>query len=193
MLGTHVLISAQERSTIPGGLREAAFWVGVRQEVYNAFVNQRSFLPSLEHSNIDRSFEPADDVTWVNRIVVTCADVLRWCFGEGDHSIATYNQLLEYCSNWMIFKPPSFAPIHLGEASEDAVFPEIWLLNGFVTAGLQYYHLTKVLLTAHNPKLPRLGPGQKAASRIMDEELKYSIVNLCGLAESNTQAPPVFV
>jgi len=93
----------------------------------------------------------------------------------------------------MVFKPPSFSPMFFREASEETVFPEVWLLNGFVTAGLQYYYLTKILLTAHNPRMPRLGPGQKTASRTMDEELKSAVVNLCGLAESNTQAPPVFV
>jgi hypothetical protein len=90
LLGAHALISAQERTTMAGGLREAAFWVGLRQEIYVAFVNQRSIMPSLEHCNIDRSFGAAPDHVWSCRMVVICADALRYCFGDGDPSTATY-------------------------------------------------------------------------------------------------------
>lgn len=69
LIGTQLFISAQERSAVTGGLRLAAFWVGLRQEIYVAFVNQRSIIPPLEHCNVDRSFEPADDGTWANRHV----------------------------------------------------------------------------------------------------------------------------
>ncbi|OCK88657.1 uncharacterized protein K441DRAFT_305891 [Cenococcum geophilum 1.58] len=49
-----------------------------------AFVNQCSILLALEHCNIDRSFDPTDDCTWANRILVLCTDVLRYCFGDGN-------------------------------------------------------------------------------------------------------------
>ncbi|KAJ9649400.1 hypothetical protein H2199_000175 [Coniosporium tulheliwenetii] len=153
LLGTHVFISAQERSTVMGGLRQAAFWVGLRQEIYMAFVNQRSILPALEHCNIDRSFDMANDCTWANRIVVHCADVLRYCFGDGEHSVNTYNQLSDYCRDWMAYKPASFSPIFYREASEGELFPEVWLLSDAVVTGLQHYHLARILLTAHNPKI----------------------------------------
>ena len=77
LLGAHAFITAQERATVTGGLRQAAFWVGLRQEIYVAFVNQRSIIPALEHSNIDRSFEAAPDHVWGCRMVVLCADVIR--------------------------------------------------------------------------------------------------------------------
>lgn len=64
LLGAQAFIAAQERAAIGGGLRQAAFWVGLRQEVYVAFVNQRPVLPALEHCNVDRSFEAADDHIW---------------------------------------------------------------------------------------------------------------------------------
>lgn len=169
LLGTQVFLTAQERSTVYGGLRQAAFWVGLRQEIYMAFVNQRTIIPVLEHCNIDRSFENANDCVWANRIVTHCADVLRYCFGDGEQSLANYNRLLDYCDGWYMFKPPSFSPIYYREPHGEAnVFPEVWLLSDAVTTGLQHYHLAKILLTAHNPKVPRLGPGQKQALTKMD-------------------------
>lgn len=64
LLGAQAFIAAQERAAITGGLRQAAFWVGLRQEVYVAIVNQRPVLPALEHCNVDRSFEAAEDHVW---------------------------------------------------------------------------------------------------------------------------------
>ncbi|TKA76956.1 hypothetical protein B0A49_01731 [Cryomyces minteri] len=193
LLGTHVFISAQERSTVGGGLRQAAFWVGLRQEIYVAFVNQRSILPALEHCNIDRSFEPADDCTWSNRMIVHCADVIRYCFGDGEQTTSHYTKLLDYCMEWHAFKPPSFSPIFFRDWDTTNVFPEIWLLGDAVVTGLQHYHLAKILLTAHNPKTPRLGPGRMAALRIMDEEIKDDVRSLCGMAQSNNKTPPNYV
>lgn len=168
LLGTHVFISAQERSTHSGGLRQAAFWIGLRQEIYVAFVSQRSIAPALEHCNIDRSFDAADDCTWANRIVVHCADVIRFCFGDGERSLAHYAALCEYSAQWMLFKPPSFAPIYYREPGENDVFPEMWLLGDHVVCALQHHHLALILLAAHNPRVPRLGPGQKSALKAMD-------------------------
>ncbi|OCK75378.1 hypothetical protein K432DRAFT_429464 [Lepidopterella palustris CBS 459.81] len=193
LLGTHVFISAQERSTVTGGLRQAAFWVGLRQEIYMAFVNQRSILPVLEHCNIDRSFEPTDDCTWANRIVVLCADVIRYCFGDGDHNVSTYSQLLEYSRDWMTYKPASFSPIFYRDPKDGELFPEIWLLSDAVVTGLQHYHLARILLTAHNPKVPRLGPGQRTALRLMNDEIQNDVRTLCGMAESNSRTPPNYV
>ncbi|KAF2808889.1 uncharacterized protein BDZ99DRAFT_389299, partial [Mytilinidion resinicola] len=207
LIGTHIFISAQESSTVLGGLRQAAFWVGLRQEVYMAFVNQRSILPALSHCNIDRSFEPASDCVWANRIVVFCADVLRYCFGDSENStnrdsVATYNQLVEYSQEWAAYKPDSFRPIFYREAKGTAgpagaeasgFFPEVWLLSDSVVTGLQHYHLARILLTAHNPKVPRLGPAQRAALKVMDEEIKTDVRTLCGMAESNSKTPPNYV
>ncbi|KAK4945527.1 hypothetical protein LTR66_014378 [Elasticomyces elasticus] len=194
LLGTHVFISAQERSAVTGGLRQAAFWVGVRQEIYVAFVNQRSIIPPLQHCNIDRSFEPADDCTWANRIVAHAADVIRYCFGEGEHSHAHYNQLRDYCTDWFAFKPASYSPIFWQDYDDDlTVFPEIWFLSDAIVTGLQHFYLAKILLSAHNPKIPKLGPGRAAALRAMDEEIRHDVKILCGMASSNLKSPPNLV
>ncbi|EKG17942.1 hypothetical protein MPH_04799 [Macrophomina phaseolina MS6] len=191
LLGTQVFLTAQERSTVYGGLRQAAFWVGLRQEIYMAFVNQRTIIPVLEHCNIDRSFENASDCVWANRIVTHCADVLRYCFGDGEQSLANYNRLLDYCDGWYMFKPPSFSPIYYREPDgQSVVFPEVWLLSDAVTTGLQHYHLAKILLTAHNPKVPRLGPGQKHALTKMDVSMfpsRWHDLSLTFIARSKSK------
>lgn len=126
LLGANTFITAQIRSTFEGGLRQAAFWVGLRQEIYVAFVNQRSIIPELSYCNIDRTLEAAPDHVWACRIVVLCADVIRFCFGDGDQSTPTYNWLATSVAQWHECKPPSWTPIYYRMPEEDEIFPQIW-------------------------------------------------------------------
>lgn len=192
LLGAHALITAQERAAVVGGLRQAAFWVGLRQEIYVAFVNQRSIMPALEHCNIDRSCETAADHIWACRMVVLCADSIRYCFGDGDTSTTTYNWLAESVAQWHSCKPASFTPIFYKEPEDGNVFPDIWFLSDEITIGWHYYHIAQILLAAHNPKLPRLGPSRAASLRAMDEQIKDHVRVLCGIAISNPDTPPNF-
>lgn len=192
LLGAHALISAQERVTMAGGLREAAFWVGLRQEIYVAFVNHRSIMPSLENCNIDRSFGVAPDHIWSCRMVVLCSDAIRYCFGDGDPSTATYNWLVESVNHWHNSKPASFTPIYYKPSDHDNVFPDIWFLADEVIIGWQHYHIAQILLSAHNPKIPRIGPGRAASLKAMDDEIKDHVRVLCGIAMSNPDTAPNF-
>lgn len=192
LLGTHIFMGAQERSAVSGGLRRAAFWVGLRMELFFAFLNSRSIHPSLELCNVDRSLEPADDCKWANRMVAHCAEALRYCFGDGEHSVGRHMDLVQYCSDWMAYKPPSFTPIYYKEPADNEMFPEIWMNGQVAGTGMLHYRLTKILLTAHSPKIPRLGPGQRAALREADEEIKNDVRTICGIAQSN-ECPPYFV
>jgi len=201
LLGTHIFLQAQESHTMTGGLRQAAYWVALRQEIYIAFVSQRSIVPTLEHCAVERSLEPGDDCAWANRIIVHCAHVIKYCFGDASKTTLLYDSLVEYCERWMAFKPPSFDPMFLREPTssdgdgggKDKIFPEIWLLNDAVVTALQHYHLAKILLSAHNPKLPRLGPSSRPALKIVDEDIKFHVRTICGMALSNARTPPCFV
>lgn len=103
-----------------------------------------------------------------------------------------YTQLLDYCDGWFSQKPSSFTPMYFREWDNENVLPEIWMLSGEGATGLQYYYLTRILLAAHNPKIPRLGPGRVAALRAMDEEIKHHVRLLCGMAICNERVSPSF-
>lgn len=77
-------------------LRHAAYWVALRQEALTAFAKQRPFRLSLEPCEPYRSFEPADDYTWANRLVIHFVDVLQYCFGTDKN----------------IFSDPQEKPVH---------------------------------------------------------------------------------
>lgn len=193
LLGANAFIAAQERATLAGGLRHAAFWVGLRQEIYVAFVNQRSIIPALEHCNIDRSLDPAEDHIWACRMVVLCADVIRHCFGrDNEHSAATHAYLADAVEKWHESKPSSFTPIYYAASDSNNAFPTLWFVNDEVVIGLQHYHIALILLTSHSPHIPRLGPGRARALHTMDESIKEHVRILCGICMSNAETPPNF-
>ncbi|KAI4746375.1 hypothetical protein E4T50_03246 [Aureobasidium sp. EXF-12298] len=173
----HALISAQERIATQGGLRQAAWWVGFRQEMVVAFINQRPIVPVLEHCNLDRSFSAADDDTWTNRIIVHCADVINHCFQNGSLSQTTYQALRDYGEAWMAHKPRSFSPIFQSQSSGEKgdVFTKTWYAGDTIAKGVQHYHLSKILLVAHDPNIPRLGLHRKTFEQAVDVSFHTSL------------------
>lgn len=132
MLGIQVFVSARDPYAMGGGLSEAAFWVGLRQEIYSAMMEQKSVQLNLEHIIVDRSDEATTDFGWANRAIVLCADVLNCCFGELGVSIGHWKELKSRCERWQERKPTSFTPIYYREADREKreAFPEIWFVHG---------------------------------------------------------------
>lgn len=121
------------RYLMPGSLSGAAFWVGLRQEIYSAMMNQEPVRINLIHSLVDRSLLPTDDYGWANRAMVHCADVLNFCFGDGaavsrGGGLQWWAELDEYNRGWTESLPSSFTPIFRQEAdaAKGEVFPEVW-------------------------------------------------------------------
>lgn len=128
LLGIQVFVSARDPYTMRGGLSEAAFWVGLRQEIYSAMMKHKSIQLNLEHCLVDRSVEPASDYAWANRAVVHCADVLNCCFGELGVSNVDWRDLKEYNEQWRETKPSAFTPVYYRnpDRAKREAFPEIW-------------------------------------------------------------------
>ncbi|KAJ3946157.1 uncharacterized protein N0V96_004515 [Colletotrichum fioriniae] len=133
LLGIQLFMNTQNASALepPSSLRQASFWVGLRQEITMAFATQRPIKVKLDHLFIDRSFSPADDDCWANRIVVHCAEVVQFCFGEVENRKSEYQRLLEYDYNWLRARPLSWLPIAYSEPdlASGLVFPQIFYIN----------------------------------------------------------------
>lgn len=126
LLGIHAYVKDGDRYLAPGGLSAACFWVGLRQEIYSAVMNQRLVRINLNHALVDRSLSPADDHTWANRAVVHCADVLNFCFGDdSQHRVARWQELELYGKRWSESIPSTFTPLYQDIRGVEA-FPEIW-------------------------------------------------------------------
>lgn len=181
--GTHVFLEAQAKAAVSTrNLQNAALWVGFRQEFHSAFLKKRPFkfdLTCCNHS-IYKQLTPADDSTWANRVVLHCAEILKFCYGNDIQNLDRYARLCEYNDRWFEAKPPSFNPMYEekpGSSGKD-VFPRIWFLGDChgicptivpalpmklkcsVTA-MQHWHLARIMLAAFDPNIPQIGTNQK--------------------------------
>lgn len=126
-------------------LSQAAFWVFVRQVLYNACVNQQS--PSLDFNLIVLPPPSSDasgitvktETAWANTITWICARVIRFCFGDTASLPGTetreqrWLEMSRAVQDWQNSKPGTFEPIWYKEPdySVDNPFPEIWFTSGW--------------------------------------------------------------
>lgn len=125
----------------------------------------------LDRLNVDFHMQPTNDESWTKMILLYLVETAQYCFGD-DKSPEKYDKLLSQVSAWADKKPCSFTPVYSCASKVGSMLPELWFLNDCVAAGLQYYHLIRILLTSHHPRIPRLGSAQKAATQWIDVSLE---------------------
>ncbi|KAJ4073117.1 hypothetical protein NW761_014440 [Fusarium oxysporum] len=152
-------VTMMDESTEPfeqGDLPEAASWANLRLEAYLAVVNQAPFPSYLDSLCADKRGAPVDDKDWANLMLLHLTDIIRYCFSDNKDT-EHYAALLKDTTIWSETKPDSFDPIYTCNHPEKQVLPDIWLYSEPVAAGLQYYHLSRMLLMSHDPRLPKIG------------------------------------
>ncbi|CAM1507501.1 Fc.00g071420.m01.CDS01 [Cosmosporella sp. VM-42] len=181
LLGTRAFIAAQISMDLTG-LRLAAFLLAVRQEIYMGFVHNRTVDSSFFLIDLDSLLHPGDsDCGYANRIIFHCLTCLRYCYGPGERRIAQWNELNDRLDTWWRNKPKCFEALWVNWCDE-SFFPEIWYLSDAVITGIQHYHLARVLMAAHSPTIPRLGPAHTRASRALEDDIKQTVRQVCGVA-----------
>jgi hypothetical protein len=162
-------------------------------------MKQRPFSFPLERCDSFRTFEPAEDAVWADRLIVFCADVLQYCHGSTEHpqrqSKERWAELQATEKRWVEVLPTSLEPIYYRDPDPAAgeVFPEIWYLADCHVAGVQHLELARILLCVYDPSIPKLGPGNVAALNQLSSTLKTIVRRLCGIALSNRKTPPGLV
>ena len=140
-----VLRASQGQTVDPSAstLRQAAFWVYVRQCLYTATVNQHP--PEL---NVNMQLNPVASVfpndhpalnlgretAWANTMTWLCACVVHYSFdggpGTGSYDpnsrLQKWNELWDSVQRWNTDRTSSFDPIWSGAAGENSIFPEVW-------------------------------------------------------------------
>lgn len=181
LLGARAFLATQRNMDL-NGLGLASFWVAMRQEIYMGFVHNRTVDSSFFVGNLSPLLEPVDDdCNYANRIIFHCLTCLRYCYGDEERSISKWENLNDCLESLWSDKPQCFEPLWSNWAN-GAFFPELWYLNDAVTTGIQHYHLARVLLSAHSPKIPRLGPRQTITLRALEEDIKTTVREVCGVA-----------
>ncbi|KAL4862281.1 hypothetical protein BDV12DRAFT_207318 [Aspergillus spectabilis] len=158
-------------------LRQAAFWVAFRQEVYSAFLKQRPFNMSLSRCDFcyGSTSQPSPTAE-----------------SESNSTREKWTTLRSLSEKWVDLLPSSFEPIYFREADKDngEVFPEICYLTNLHVAGVQHVELARIMLAVYDPTIPRLGFGHRERMRLLSLELRASVLRLCGIAVYNRKNPP---
>ncbi|KAL3451375.1 hypothetical protein BJX65DRAFT_321313 [Aspergillus insuetus] len=172
-------------------LLRACLSIAFRQELYKSFMTQRPFSLPLSRWSALRSFSPAGEGTWADRLVLFCANVLEFCYGssETDHLPCTdvnrWNYLTGYADTLRNHLPPCFEPLYTRNA--------IKAPNGCHATAISHLYLAKMLLTVFDPTIPKLGHGHMAAMQKVQAVMRETVIKLCGIALSNRRASSVFV
>ncbi|KAH6689469.1 hypothetical protein F5X68DRAFT_253822, partial [Plectosphaerella plurivora] len=195
--GTRALLcsqlTSQEHMPCATGLRRAASWTGLRQEIWVCLSMEQAPAMRASAELLGYLDPQRDDCAWANLAVSHCLDVLDFCFGANPGTVAAYDALLASNRWWEADRPPSYDPFCCRAKVGEAVGPlwEIALQLPWHVMGWQYRNLARVLLITHDPRMPRLGLGRQTAQRKMEATesnpsvpaamvIAYMAVRICG-------------
>ncbi|CAN9094675.1 unnamed protein product [Alternaria alternata] len=168
-------------------LREAAFWVYVRQCLYNATINQQP--PDIDFSlrlhptpSSLRDAHPLArlrlETAWANQMTWNLACVVNFCFdgkepqNEKTYKMRRWKELSDLVQTWMRDRPDGFNAIFEGPAGDQGSFPEILFTADWHTVSFGFYHFACIMLLRYKP-----GP-------------KFAIRNVGSLSETDSGSVP---
>ena len=193
IFGTSLFLPAQG-ICLSSRLRRAVFWAHLRQEIYAACSQQCTVRANFDHCDFDSTLiDPAEDYVWVHRALWICALVVQWAFGD-ECTSTRWRELEILVEEWERTKPQTFTPIFFRERDplESRWFPEVCYATDEHVTGTQFIILAKILLTTHNPTLPRIGPKMKIAVATMQANAIGYVRFLCGQGLHNRFVPACF-
>jgi hypothetical protein len=179
------------------GLRTSACLTALRQEIWSVLLYCRPFRLPLAEDMDYVTLAPTDDFTWANRLILWCADVLRFCFGTSTgtpsshekHSPAfqKWKTLKDFDDHWTANPLACFRPLYFRPARPEIGehFPIIWQPNNAHIVAMQHLELGRMLLAVYNPQRQRVGVRAGISNLVIENQLRESIKVLCGLALAN--------
>ncbi|KAH6621592.1 hypothetical protein B0J18DRAFT_467163 [Chaetomium sp. MPI-SDFR-AT-0129] len=190
--------------TAGGGLREAAFWVYMRQCLYNACIHQQA-LPSVDFSVLPVNIPPPlgiggpggleCETAWANSMTWICARVVQFCFGGEEHPtgasthtiqsrMGRWVELEEAVKGWRRLKPGGFEPVWQAEGVDGDPWPEYCFAADWHVVAFGFYQLARILLVLYKPSprfvVRRVGGGLRKE----DAQILQHARALCGSCKS---------
>jgi len=162
------------------GLRDAAFWVYMRQCLYNACINQQapnvdfsltlSPIPTPGNADSLRS-----ETAWANTMTWICATIVQFCFGshaqEPNNRMAKWQELSNTLEDWARSRPSSFNPIwQSNETYHENPFPEYYFAADWHVVAFGFYQLACMLLIIYKPN-PRFAIRSVHAGGLRKEDV----------------------
>ncbi|KAF1924412.1 uncharacterized protein M421DRAFT_72378 [Didymella exigua CBS 183.55] len=210
--GTSSILRASQTSKLidpsASTLRDAAFWVYVRQILYNASIYQQPLdidfsLQLYPVPKLMRSMHPLDwlrlETAWANQMLWHTACIANFCFAgvgtpiEPAARAHRWNELSEAIQIWDKERPTVFDPIGSGLYEDGGVFPEIWFTADWHVISYIFFHFSSILLL-------RYKAGAKFAIHFVrgdispaDRQILRHIRAICSACRSARQNPQLMI
>ncbi|KAI1429211.1 hypothetical protein F5Y12DRAFT_728637 [Xylaria sp. FL1777] len=201
-----LLLQITQQNNNPSDLSNATMAVALRQEIFIANRVKRPIELDGHSCGIDESLTPAPDFIWTFRIMSHAARVTNYAYSSDPRSQTVWDQLWVYLEDWDRARPSSFNPLnqfnressldgfpsenHNQSADGSQIFPEIYFVSDCPVAGNQYLELCKILLLAHDPRMPTLGLGRTKSIQIQEDRIRQAVRVVCGICLSNPEFTP---
>ena len=106
-------------------LRQAVFWLHLRQEIYCACSQQRAVRADLDSCDFELLDSSIEVDVWLHRALWICAQALQWAYGD-EPTIARWRELYQLLEEWPEKRPSSFNPLFFKhrDLSRNLWFPE---------------------------------------------------------------------
>lgn len=193
--GTGALMDSESSCATAGGIRQASFWIFLRQAIDVALDHQRPLKFNLEACAEQMDLSVLwDDWTWANRMIWVTAEVVAYVFAR-DNCQVRLAELRRKIDAWWEQKPDSFRPLHVARG---AVFPEIYFVRPWhgeclrsisltpsdipAAIGMQYYYTAMILLLVADSSRLKLGVGYRESRQALEAEVAANFSVLLGIS-----------
>ncbi|KAK2474216.1 hypothetical protein H9L39_14176 [Fusarium oxysporum f. sp. albedinis] len=192
LLGGYASVAESFRQDLPWeGFRQAALWIHLRQDIFNAVINQRVPRTNVNRLGIDHSSSPTDETTWAKRVLCLEAEVVEYCFSHEGSSIQRYTSLEVRLEDWDRQKPQTFTPVFYQERdpSQGVSFPIVSVLLDSCVFALSHYYFAMLMMLVHDPRMPKVGTQYLECQKEIRIKILHFLRLLCGLASSSPVPP----
>lgn len=182
-----------------GGLREAASWISLRQDLYFSLTRQQPPAIDLDCYLGSKMLSSNSPEASANQSFLIFAHVLNFafadseCFANRAEMKVQWRKLDEAAENWYKSRPDHAQPLwtfgdHENKGNKNAFeYPQVLMCHPAHVAALQYYYLSKLVLVLYDPGLPCAGLGFKHARDGAEKKMSKYLGLVVGLAKSNPQ------
>ncbi|KAJ5833459.1 arca-like protein [Penicillium riverlandense] len=175
LLGAQSLARAQERVGMDSGLRQAAYWACLRQEIYMSLRDHRSIRLDLQLFRKMQAVQPGDRYSLACSATLHCAEAILFAYGDGPRSL--HYDLLESNRRASDSVPQ---PFFCRDGCSD--FPDIRYATEDQIIAAQFFSLARIVLDRNDP-------AHRMAMQDVRKKARQRVWFMCGVGLSNPSSP----
>ncbi|KAJ5619300.1 arca-like protein [Penicillium lagena] len=175
LLGAQSLARAQERLGMDSGLRQAAYWACLRQEIYMSLRDRRPIRLDLQLFRKMQAVQPGDKYSLACSATLHCAEAILFAYGDGPRSL--HHDLLESIRRASDSVPQ---PFFYRDGGSD--FPDIRYATEDQIIAAQFFSLARIVLDRNDP-------AHRIAMQTVREMARQRVRVMCGVGLSNPSSP----